>query len=351
MNSSTYTTDGKVKHFSAKKNINEILGEIIGEKFLNYRKLWDSVNEFELVTEYPLFLHLDMNQVCNYKCPQCIIGDDKAVSSYYEGDSLGWQDYTRLIDEASGYGCPSLSVQGNNEPLMIKDLERYITYAKERGFIDIMFNTNASLLTKERALSLLDTGVTRIRFSLDAVTPENYARIRVGGNYFRVVQNIENFLELKKDRGYKLPVTGVSFVVQERNYSEINAFKEFWSPKVDMVTFQNFLPPTPTQDYEDFYPPDEFYNPSEISNFRCVQPYQRVVVRNRIITPCCAMYSTILSLGSLDTTTVHQAWHSSLMNELREIHKEKRWLENKVCTTCINNTYPPSLRHLLEHKH
>lgn len=344
---SLYTTDGKVKHFSPKQNINRILGDIIGPSFDSYRREWDAVNRFEKVTEYPLFLHLDMNQICNYKCPQCIIGDPDSVERYYSGQALEWHEYKRLIDEASTYGCPSLSVQGNNEPLLIKNLEDYISYARDHGFIDIMFNTNASLLTPERSRSILDSGVTRIRFSLDAATENTYHQIRVGGTYSRVIKNIEEFLRLRSELGYKLPVTGVSFVVQSKNYSEIQAFKDFWSTRVEMVTFQNFLPPTPTNDYADFYPPDEFYNPSEIASFRCVQPFQRIVVRNKTITPCCAMYSSILSLGTIDEMTVHEAWHSKEMQDLRSLHANGSWKSHPICNQCVKNTYPLSLRHYL----
>ena len=61
-----YSTDGKVRHFSTEEDINQKLIKIIGKKFEEYRTTWDKANRFELVTDFPLFLHLDMNQECNY---------------------------------------------------------------------------------------------------------------------------------------------------------------------------------------------------------------------------------------------------------------------------------------------
>ena len=61
-----YSTDGKVRHFSTEDDINIKLGKIIGKKFIDYRKIWDAANRMELVTDFPLFLHLDMNQNSNY---------------------------------------------------------------------------------------------------------------------------------------------------------------------------------------------------------------------------------------------------------------------------------------------
>ena len=46
--------------------------------------------------------------------------------------------------------------------------------------MDIMINTNGSPLTARRSQQLLDSGLTRLRFSLDAATPETYKKVRVG---------------------------------------------------------------------------------------------------------------------------------------------------------------------------
>ena len=73
----------------------------------------------ELVTDFPLFLHLDMNQECNYKCPHCIIGTPKEVSEYYDGKYLNFR-ILKIIDEGSEHNCPSVEPQGNNEPFLIK---------------------------------------------------------------------------------------------------------------------------------------------------------------------------------------------------------------------------------------
>ena len=62
-NLSLYTTDGKVKHFSTEDDINIKLGKIIGPRFVEYRKLWDKVEKEQIVTEFPLFLHILIKSV------------------------------------------------------------------------------------------------------------------------------------------------------------------------------------------------------------------------------------------------------------------------------------------------
>ncbi len=336
-----YSTDGKVRHFSTEEDINQKLIKIIGKKFADYRATWDKANRFELVTDFPLFLHLDMNQECNYKCPHCIIGDIYETKKYYDGNYLSFDGFKKIVDEGADYGCPSLSPQGNNEPFLIKDLHKYIHYAYKKNFIDIMLNNNGSALTEKRAQQVLDSGLTRIRFSLDAFSPETYSIVRVGSIPLdKVKKNIETFLNLKEKGNYKLPVTGVSFCKVRQNEHEVEDFINYWQPKVDIISIQSFVPPTTNKEkYEKFYSTDQ-YEEEESKEFKCVQPFQRLVIRNQYIYPCCVSFNKELRLGSIDNTQIYDAWHSPKMNEIRELHKNGQFYKNKTCKDCVNLIYP-----------
>ena len=341
-NNKSYTTDGKVKHLSTEEDINIKLGKIIGQKFVNYRKTWDAANNFETVTDFPLFLHVDMNQVCNYRCPHCIIAYKDEVDAYYEGKYLNFEDFKKIVDEGSEHGCPSISPQGNNEPFLIKDLHKYINYAYKKGFIDIMLNNNASALTRRRSQEALGSGLTRMRFSLDAFTQETYSKVRVGSLPLKkVIKNIDEFLELKEKGNYKLPITGVSFVKMKQNEHELDDFINFWKNKVDMVSIQTFTPPTQNLDkYKKFYATDQLMESEAITEFKCVQPFQRVVISNQTIAPCCVNFNKDITIGKLGVDTIHEAWHSKKMNEIRNLHKEGKFYLDKTCKDCVNLIFP-----------
>lgn len=337
-----YTTDSRVIHKSRDDEINVKLAKIIGKKFSDYRKEWDAVNRLEYVSEFPLFLQLDMFQVCNYKCPHCNISNHKTLLKAYDGKietKMDFEKYKKIVDEGSEYNCPSIEPQGVNEPLLIKDFHNYVKYASDKGFMDIMINTNASALTPKRSQQLLDSGITRLRFSLDAATPETYKKVRVGSKPLeKVINNIETFLELKEKGNYKLPVTGVSMCVLRGNQHEKQMFEDFWIDKVDMVTFQAFQPPNFEEDFTDFFPNmDSSRFIEKKAEYSCPQPFHRVVIRNDLITPCCATCSNELPLGYLKDG-IHKAWHSPLANELRELHLKGRYYDNPVCKKCIETT-------------
>ena len=61
---------------------------------------------------------------------------------------------------------------------LIKDIDKYISYAHKKGFIDIMLNNNGSAIPEKKQKKILDSW-SRIRFSLDAYTSETYKNVRV----------------------------------------------------------------------------------------------------------------------------------------------------------------------------
>ena len=345
-----YTTDGKVVHFSKEKDINEKLIAVLGNKFLEYRKRWNKVNNLELITDFPLFLHVELNQKCNYECPHCIIGNIDDVEKFYpkENGNIDFEAFKKIVDEGAEHNCPSISPQGDNEPLLIKNFEDYLYYAHKKNFIDIMFNTNGSPLTEERAQKILDSGVTRLRISLDAYTDEVYKKVRVGAiDLEKVKRNIFKFLDLRDKGNYKLPIVGVSFCKIKTNEHEAKQFEDYWRDKVDFFSSQTYVPPTLTNvKYFDFYTEDQFLKQSK-KKFNCNQPYQRVVIRNNKIYPCCVTLALPndrskdnLIIGDLTNSTIYEAWNGKKMTELRDIHKNGDFRKNEICAGCVNSIYP-----------
>tara|TARA_Y100000310_G_scaffold100101_1_gene97963 strand:+ start:1551 stop:2621 length:1071 start_codon:yes stop_codon:yes gene_type:complete len=340
MENKLYTTDEKVRWFASEEDVNIKLASIIGKKFEEYRKDWDAINRFELESDFPIFLQLETNQICNLRCPSCPIGQVDDQKKYISSNNMDWEMYKKIILEGEKHGCPSVEPQGTNEPFLDKNLENYIKFASDHGFIDIMLNTNGTLLPEERARKFLKSGVTRVRFSLDAATKETYEKVRLGGKYETTMGNIEKFLQIKKQENFELPVVGVNFCKTKFNEHEEELFVDTWKDKVDFIVIQDFQPPDLEKNYSDFIPSSASVFRENINNskFRCQQPWQRVLIRsNGEVCPCCAFFSEELSLGNVKERSIHELWNSKEMRNLRDIHKNGKYEENPWCKKCINH--------------
>jgi len=312
----------------------EDLKQICGEEFVAYRNKWDRVNRFELETDFPLFLHIEPNYRCNFRCPMCTQGVPELKKKFGYDEQLNTEDIASILEQGKAGGCPSISFQGDNEPFLVKQLPDWFRMAREAGFLDIMVNTNGSVMTESLANRIVESGLTRIRFSLDAVTKDTYEKIRLGGVFEKVYNNIDLFLDVRKRLGSQLPKVGVNFVRMAANAHEEVVFKEYWASKVDYVVIQDFMTP----DIEDDYSQLDIEDRQAVPEFRCEQPWQRLYIRgNGDVTPCCAMFSSYLKLGNIHEHSLAELWNSEEARDLRKLHAEGRYRENPICLKCSKN--------------
>ena len=333
-----YTTDNKVTHLSDEIDVNEKLGNIIGEKFVKYRKRWDEVHDNFLETEFPLFLQIHPNQSCNYKCPHCLLGVEEIKNNYQE-KSLSQSLFKNIVDEGKDFNCPSISIQGWNEPFYMKKIFDYIEYADKSNYIDIMLNSNGSLLDEDKINRILNSGLTRIRFSMDAATESTYKKVRLESGFDEIKHNISKLVEMRDKGGYKLPLVGVSFCEISTNTHEKDLFIETWSEIVDFVSIQTFMPPVHNKVYDKFYTEEQTLNLNIPPKFHCPQPFERVDIHGDKIFPCCYYDSKDLAIGTFPETTIYQAWNSEKAKEIRDIHRKGEYQKISNCDKCVKSTF------------
>jgi MoaA/NifB/PqqE/SkfB family radical SAM enzyme len=134
----------------------------------------------------PITVEIDVTNVCNHKCPECVV-------SYYQKkdkSTLPEELVYSIIDQLSSIGVKGLIFTGGGEPLCCSYTPNAIQYARNHG-LDVGLITNGGLITEEVVDTLL-RNCTWIRVSLDAANEKMYA-ITHGSNtreYKNVLCNI-----------------------------------------------------------------------------------------------------------------------------------------------------------------
>ena len=290
-----------------------------------FRNNYKTAGEFGYL-ESPVQLDIELNGGCNMRCPFCLHG----YGGKRPNTLMPMKRYRELIDEAVALGVRGLKLNYINEPMLRRDLEECIAYAKEAGMLNIYMVTNGTLLTAHRRSSMLNSGITKVFISLDAATAPTYSKQRLSGKFDLVVQNILDFVEERDRRGLRYPLIRVSFLRNALNIHEEGSFRAFWEGKVDMLAFQKM------NDLPDF---DSGLTIQERSKEpkRCSFPFKQLVVDHQgDILPCCKMGGKKLALGNIEHMTLKRAWESDKMKALKLMHKENRWEENAVCKRCIS---------------
>src|ERR1700687_5669212 len=176
---------------SKKFDVNAYLAKHLGESFQKYRELFEKAVHFETELPFPIHIDFEIAFACNLSCVMCTHADDApAAIKPKRPNFMDFDLYKKVIDEGSRYTLRSVGLDQEGEAFLVKRLPEFISYAKDKGMVDIFFNTNATLMTKEKADMILNSGLTRIHFSMDAITESTYKIVRVGGHFDAAMKNI-----------------------------------------------------------------------------------------------------------------------------------------------------------------
>ena len=325
------TSAGRVVN-NSKKDIDAIFVKKFGQKWLDYRQKWADASRC-IMQDFPLFVRFENQFKCNARCTMCVHGHKDLADDYrYEG-YLPFEIFTRLVDECDEHGCPSVAPSQTNEPLLDRDIMERLEYiSKKPSIMDIHFNTNASLLSEDKSKRLLETSVTRMNFSVDAITEETYKRIRIGLDFKKVLKNIDGFLNLRAKMGKELPIVRVSFLLQEKNKHELEEFKKFWVDKVDYVAVQRYVPISPFDDERSYAISD-----APISGKQsCSYPFESLFIHgDGLVVPCASHRAKHIAVGNIYKSSIYDIWHSATMEELRNAHRNGDLSKTKLCDTCL----------------
>ena len=324
----------QTEQFSYKKDIIGILAHNLGPDFVRYRERFERAVRFE--EELPFPIHVDFETIfgCNLRCVMCTHAHPELFPS--RPRFMPFELFRKIIDEGTPLGLSSIGLDQEGDPLLVKDLARFIAYARSKGIMDVIINTNALALDKNRTEELLTSGLTRIHFSLDAVRKETYDKIRIGSDFEKVQENIRYFCQRKRELGLELPVTRVSFVKMRDNEAELDEFVAKWTPLVDAIAIQEYnMPFTGRPELEKLQASTRVKDP----DFNCTQPWFRMVVlTDGSVLPCCLLGMSLkMKVGNANTSSVAELWNSSTVRQLRQMHREGRYRDHPVCTVCAKN--------------
>jgi radical SAM protein with 4Fe4S-binding SPASM domain len=317
-----------------KKDIYKILSKEVSSRIKEYRKKWDQAGRGKIELDFPLHLNFELKIGCNLKCPSCLCS--LPFKDWpYEVDikkEIKFDKFCKVIDEGARYGLPSIELNGVNEPFLYNKIVKCIEYASKKGILQISLHTNALLLTEKLSRQLIKSGLTNISFSLDAFYKDTYDKIRVGGNYDKVMNNIDSFLRIKKEMNSGLPLTRVSMTRNKINFNEINKFEEYWENKVDIVSTSFFYNPFVGNDkYEQI---DKMYRLEKREDYICYQPYQRLFIfNNGNVAPCCSMFGGNLIIGNINDSSIYSMWNNNKIKKLRQNIKNGKSLPES-CKKC-----------------
>jgi len=313
--------------------------KIYGERYAEYRRKWEEYPRNQITSDFPINVDLELASMCNLRCPMChtVYIEHPSYAAYEQQDQtrlMSFETFKRAIDEGLAYkDFSAIKLNFRGESTLHPKIDEFIRYAKERGVLDILLNSNGNYppSLNER---LVDAGLSEISFSLDALNPETYKKVRLGGDFYLVMSNVMRML------GFRDRIrVHVSYVHQKVNANETKDFVEFWT----RMGVKKIL-------VSDVYNPAELIRADMLVKkyakpkaFTCPQPWQRLMVLNNgDVYPCCHAFQEPedLKLGNVHETPLVEMWRGKKLNDLRDAHARGDYKKIATCASCAYPKQP-----------
>jgi organic radical activating enzyme len=251
---------------------------------------------------HPPFLVITVTDRCNADCVMC-------PPAVHSGTTvINASLYTTLIGQAVQCGIKKLILTGG-EPLTDPGIFDKIGFAKTAGFRHVHMFTNGQLLTRDRAVRLMEAGLDSLTLSIDSAVQEEYERIRRGLSFTTVMDHIRSFKQWRKEAGHTNPLFRLNRVNLPENRNSASRFiTEFdrYADIVELIDAHNFA----EHAYDDTLAGSLY---KQDVRYPCNLLFQQIVVSPQgFFRKCSIDYSDHAVIASAVTCTVEQALVSRL---------------------------------------
>ena len=293
------------------------------------------------ISGFPYVLFIDSTNFCNLKCPFCPTGKGKYGR---EKGIMSFNKYKEIIDKLGKY-LYLVCLYNWGEPLLNKEIDKFVGYTSKKGIYTVI-SSNLTILSEEIATNLIKSRLNCLIISLDGASPETYSQYKKGGDFNKIIQNIELLNTKKKELKSNLPHTIWQFVVFKHNEHEIEIARTL-SRKLGINEFNAI--PAYIED-ESWRATGKKYRTST-SLFPIIQKCGRLWTHIAIhcdggVSPCCWSYYKKDDFGNIFEEDFDIIWNNEKFRVSREIVRGKVTNPriNTICYTCAKTNKPPLIK-------
>lgn len=301
------------------------MNESLHLRYFLYRYKFNIYPKLRKVDKYPPVVQIEPTSICNFRCIMCYQAD-KTFSNKSEGfmGHMSLDTFKKAIDELDG-NIEAITFASRGEPTLNKDFLKMLKYCEDK-FLGLKLNTNASMLNEKVINEILSSDLQTIVFSIDEKDKDAYEKIRINGNFDKIIKNLELFNNIR-NKNYKrsdkiVRISGVKI----NDNQNIDAMKKKWGDIADIVAFTNYTP------WESSYenPINEITDP-------CNELWSRMFIwQDGKVNPCDYDYKSLLSKWNIKNQSITNIWNSEEYNYLRYVHLNSLRSKINPCNKCIN---------------
>lgn len=261
----------------------------------------------------PKNVSFDLTPKCNKHCPKCFHNTLRSQGVIGDQD-MDFDLAVSLLEQCARMDPkPTIHPFVCGEPFVYPHLKEFLEKASELGLL-VSLTTNGQLMTEERMNMLLDNScIQYICISLDSLDPERYKQLQPPGPLSVVLKRIHGLFD-KIDASGRDIKKQLTFVCDERNADEFDAFKEYWMQYADTVVRSMRC------DFETDNAPYQYINNDLCDELPCTILYTaiRILSDGKVSMPCAVDYKGDPDLNAT-TMSLQDIWDSAKVKKWRRL--------------------------------
>lgn len=285
----------------------------------------------------PLSMQIELASACNFKCKFCMHGNDNLLKEgKYTSGIMKYDIFTKIVDDLTLFPnkLKFISLQSRGESFLNPRIADMIKYIKKKKVAhEIAINTNASLLSSNLNLAIIDAGLDVIRISIEGVSREKYKEVAgVNIDFDQMVNNITHLYGHKKNCHMYIKTIDCNMSEAEKE-----KFYDIFGNICDSISIENPVNAWDGAGLDDAIFKESRYNTRVSHCVVCPRIFFAYVVHyDGTVVACDHDWSEQYPIGHVLENSLVAIWENAQMNKLRRIHLEKRGHEIVRCQNCIN---------------
>jgi MoaA/NifB/PqqE/SkfB family radical SAM enzyme len=270
----------------------------------------------------PLALAIETYAGCTLRCPECPAGQ-KTMGMSSGPMQMGL--YQKVLEE-SGDGLFYVAFHFLGEPTLHPSFWDMVRMAADQACYTEL-HTHGQLLPDIPPQRILESGLHRLRISVDGASQDTYEIYRQGGSLEKIISATKMISAARKAAGGRGPLILWQCILFRHNAHERKAlhqlakasgadaleFKTAWVKEADEV--HPLLPPAKK---------DNRYTGKERKKYCWKVWHSCVVDRDGRVLPCCFDKDRAYPLGNAATQPLREIWRSESAHRLRAAAYRKK---------------------------
>ncbi len=277
----------------------------------------------------PPSLSVEFTNLCNLSCTYC--------TSPLKLRPVGLMSqftFSRVVKGVVDCKVKRVRIIGNGEAIIHPD---YVQFAKELRKVApvVSLTTNAKFDKESIIYDTIDAKLDQINISVDSDNKETYEKLRLRGNFDKMLIDLKKLKEYK-DKTKSKTLINIRVMICPDEFHRQREIMAFWEPYADVISKQYVI------DINETHSSETFATDAKDGRFpECSLPFKILGVQWNGNIPLCS-YSWKQSglpegllLGNIDKTNLRDLWNGPIARQYRDAHRQRNKANMPICNNCM----------------